>query len=90
LDPTRDYGPGPVVAQNQRQAIGQNEFELAVTDLGIQLVYTGCVDLDQYIVVPDFRLRHFAEPNGVLALITIDDECLHGLLLKPLTPRSAK
>jgi hypothetical protein len=40
------------------------------------------VDLDQYIIVPDFRFRHFAEPYGVLAFITIEDECLHGLFLE--------
>src|SRR5439155_22395891 len=77
--PGTDDDPGHVVAENQRQAIGQNVFELAVPNLGIQLVYTGCVDLDQYIIVPDFRIRHFAETYGALAFIAIDDECLHGL-----------
>src|SRR6267378_1474880 len=51
VGPDPDDDPGHVVAENQRQAIGQNEFELAVPNLGIQLVYTGCVDLDQYIIV---------------------------------------
>jgi len=37
------------------------------------------VDLDQYIIVPDFRFRHFAETYCALAFITIDDECPHGL-----------
>src|SRR5207249_5828347 len=78
--PGTDDDPGHVVAENQRQAIGQNVFELAVPNLGIQLVYTGCVDLDQYIIVPDFRFRHFAETYCALAFITIDDECLHGLV----------
>src|SRR5207249_97394 len=36
--PDTDYDPGRVVAENQRQAIGQNESELAVPNLGIQLV----------------------------------------------------
>jgi len=35
--------------------------------------------LDQYIIVPDFRFRHFAETYCALVFITIDDECLHGL-----------
>jgi len=35
------------------------------------------VDLDEHIIVPDFRLRHFAETYR--ALVTVDDECLHDL-----------
>src|SRR5438874_10252981 len=37
------------------------------------------MDLDQYIIVPDFRFRHFGETYCALAFVTIDDECPHGL-----------
>jgi hypothetical protein len=33
-----DHDPGDVMAQNERQAIPQNELELAVADFGIQKV----------------------------------------------------
>jgi len=77
LWPDTDHDPGHVVAQDQRQAIGQDELELTIPDLGIQLVQTGRVDGDQYIMVANVRFRHFAEAQCAVALVTIDDECLH-------------
>ena len=76
-----DDDPGQVVAQNERQAIRQNEFELAVPDLQIQGVDAGGVDLDQDVIVPQLRDGHFARPHTVVAAITIDDECLHDVFL---------
>jgi len=77
LGPDTDHDPGHVVAQDQRQAIGQDELELTIPDLGIQLVQTGRVDGDQDIMVANFRFRHFAGAQCAVALVTIDDECLH-------------
>src|SRR6266536_3128093 len=62
-----------IIAQNERKTIRQNEFELAASDLGIQEVYTSRVDLDQYIVLPQFRVGHFANPTALSLSITIDD-----------------
>ena len=74
-DPNHD--PGHVMTQNERQAIRQDEFELAASDLGIQQVHASGVDLDQNIIVPQLRVWHFADPYADLASIAIEDECFH-------------
>jgi len=35
------------------------------------------VDLDQYVILAQLRVWHFASPYAILASITIDDECFH-------------
>src|SRR5207249_261317 len=80
VGPDPDHDPSHIVSQNERQAIRQNELELSVSDLGIQDVYAGSVDTDQYIRVPQFRLRHFDKPDAIILSITFDDERLHDLL----------
>jgi hypothetical protein len=57
--------------------MGLNELELTVSDFEINRVHAGGVDLDQYVVLPDLRVRHFASPHAIGASITIDDECFH-------------
>ena len=54
-----DDDPSHIVAQNQRQAIGQDELELTVPDLGIQMVHTGGVNRDQDIMVPKLPVPAF-------------------------------
>jgi len=72
-----DHDPGHVMAQNERQAISQNELELAVSDFGIQKVYASGVNLDQDVILAQLRVWHFASPHTVGASVTIEDECLH-------------
>ena len=55
--------------QDEGRAIRQDGLELAVSDLGIQKIDPGRVDLDQDIVVPQHRFRHVAEPQGALAFV---------------------
>ena len=57
-----EHDPSHVVAQDEREAIGQKLLELARPDFGIQLVHASGVDLDQYVVFPHHRVRHFASP----------------------------
>jgi len=73
-----NHHPSHFIAQGERQSIRQKEFELAVSDLCIQRVDAGSVDLDQHIVVPQPGLWHFTKPSAVLA-IAVDDECLHDM-----------
>jgi hypothetical protein len=40
---------------------------------------TSGVDLDQYVIVPQLRVWHFASPHAIVASITTDDECLHDI-----------
>src|SRR5437764_8996262 len=80
VKPDPDQYPTDIVPQNERQSIRQNELELSVSDLGIQDVYAGSVDTDQYVRVPQFRLRHFDKPDPVILSITFDDERLHDFL----------
>jgi acetoacetate decarboxylase len=35
------------------------------------------MDLDQNIIIPQLRFRHFTKPQDALFLVSIDDECLH-------------
>lgn len=77
LGPDPDHDAGDVVAQDQRQAIRQDELELAVPDLRVQLVQTGRMDGDQDIPVAHFRFRHIAQAQRAVGLVTIDDECFH-------------
>src|SRR5436309_6337115 len=72
-----DHDPGHVMAQNERQAIPQNELELAVSDFGIQKVYTSGVNLDQDVILPQLRVWHVASPHTVGAAVSSDAECLH-------------
>src|SRR5207244_8573288 len=72
-----DDDPSHLIAQNEREAIRQKAFELSVSDFGIQQVDTSGVDLDQYVILPQLPLWHFASPHAILASITIYDECLH-------------
>ena len=65
------------MAQNEGQAIPQNELELAVSDFGIQKVYTSGMNLDQDLILPQLRVWHFASPHTVGASVTIEDECPH-------------
>ncbi len=65
------------MAQNERQAIAQKTLELTVSDLGIQLVNTRGVNLDQDVILQHLRLRHVAGPHAIGASVTIEDECLH-------------
>ena len=63
--------------QDEGRAVRQDEFELAIADLGIQKIEPGRVDLDQDIVIPQCRLRHLAKPQGALLLVSIEDEGFH-------------
>ena len=65
------------MAQNKRQAIRQNELELAVSNFGIQEVDTSGVNLDQDVILAQLRVWHLAGPHAIGASVTIEDECLH-------------
>ena len=75
------------MAQNERQAIRQNALELAVSDLGIQKIDTSGVNLDQDVILAQFRVWHVASPQTVGASVTIEDECLHCCCLSTTVPR---
>ena len=72
-----DHHPGHVVAQDEGQAIGQDELELAVPDLGVQQVHAGGMDLDQDLVIAQFRGRHVCRAQRALLAIAIENECFH-------------
>jgi hypothetical protein len=72
-----DYDPGHVMAQNEWQAIRQNELEIAVSDFGIQKVDTSGVNLDQDVILAHLRVWLFASAHTVGASVTIEDECPH-------------
>ena len=57
------HDAGHIVAQDERQAIRQDELELSAADFGIQRVHAGGVDPDQDVIVPQLRFGHFAEPS---------------------------
>ena len=75
--PDPDHDTGHVVAQDERRAIGQDELELPVPDLGVQGVDARGVDLDQHVVLAHLGLRHLAGPKAAAASVAVDDECPH-------------
>ena len=66
-----------IITQDERQAIRQNQFELAASYFGVQWVDTCGVDLDQHVVLPQLWLGHFANPPLTFLSMAIDDKCLH-------------
>jgi hypothetical protein len=50
------------MAQNERQAMPQNELELAGSDFGIQQVDAGGVNLDQDVILPQLRVWSCRQP----------------------------
>lgn len=64
-------------AENEWEAIRQHEFELSRGDLGVEEIHARRMHLDEYVVVPDRRLRHVDEVTAVLAFVAIDREGLH-------------
>ena len=62
LGPDADHDTSKFISQNERQSIRQDELEVAVSDFGIQRVYTSGIDLDQHVMVPKLRIWHIAEP----------------------------
>ena len=72
-----DHHPGHVVTQDEGQAIGQDELELSVPDLGVEQVHTGRMDLDQDLVIARFRSRHFRQPQRALSSIALENKCFH-------------
>lgn len=57
--------------------MGQNKLELAVSNLGVQEVYTGGMYLDRDFVVAQFRARHVCQPQRALLSISIENKCFH-------------
>jgi hypothetical protein len=70
--------PGDVVSQNEWHPLGQDEFELAAADLGVEQVHTGRVDLDQHLAVGGHRFWHVGDPALIARFVAVDDEGLHG------------
>ena len=68
--PDPGHDPGHVMTQHKRKAVGQDQLELAGFDFGVQQVQACGVDLDQNIVVPNFRVWHFAKPHRVFSCCT--------------------
>ena len=52
-----DHNAGDVVAENKWKSVRQEDFEFSVGDLCIEEIDAGSVDLDEYVIVPDLRLR---------------------------------
>jgi hypothetical protein len=65
------------MAQHQRHAVRQDQFELAAFYFGIQQIHTCGVNLDQHVVLSKLGLWHLAQPHRILAAVPIDDECFH-------------
>ncbi len=70
-----------VVAQDEGQAVGQDELELTVPDLGVQQVQASGMNLDQHLVVTQLRRRHVRQPQRALLSISFENECLHVISL---------
>jgi hypothetical protein len=68
------------MAQNERQAIRQNQLELAVPDFGIEQVDASGADLDEDVILAHFRVSHIGSAYTIGVSITIEEECLHSAI----------
>ena len=70
-----DIGPDPDhIAQHQWKAVWRDELELSISDLDIQNVHTGGVNLHHHVILPQFRLRTFSETQGATFHIAFDQK----------------
>jgi hypothetical protein len=53
------------------RSVRQNEFELTGSDLRVQYVHSGGMDLDQYVILSQLRFRHFADPSTIFGFVAI-------------------
>src|SRR5205814_9175082 len=60
-----------LITEYERQPIRQEPFELSVSDLGVQWVHTGSVDLNQDIILPQFRVRNLGGAHAIGASTAI-------------------
>ena len=75
--PNADDDPSHIVTQDEREAIGQEAFELAMLDLGVQQIHACGMHLDQNFVIAQLRVGHFANQQATFAAITINIKCFH-------------
>ena len=75
-----EHHAGQVVAQCQRQCIGQDQFEFALGDLCIQHIDAAGPHLNQHVVLTYDRRGGLDEAAGLFA-VPFDGKCLHGSTL---------
>jgi hypothetical protein len=78
LRPDLQDEAGDVIAEDQRQLVGQDLLELACTDLLVELVETGSPNLDEHIVITNDGFGHLRQPYR--GAVLVHDERLHDLL----------
>src|SRR5216110_1943569 len=61
--PPNDH-PRQLVAEDERQSIGQELLEFSVPDLGIQRVHARGLDLNQDIALANIRSRYVAHSHA--------------------------
>jgi hypothetical protein len=69
---------GHVVAQDQGEAVGKNQFEFAALGLRVQGIDARRVDPDQDVIVPDLGVGHVGNAANFFLSVPIDDESFHG------------
>jgi hypothetical protein len=69
------------MTQHERKVVGQKQLEVASFDFGVQQVQARGVELDQNIIIPNFRLWHFGKSHRAFLAIPINDEVGRSILL---------
>ena len=54
-------------------------YDSRYIDFGIQQVHASGVNLNQHVVLPHLRLRHFANPYAAFVSIAVDDKRFHDI-----------
>jgi hypothetical protein len=72
------HGSGHVVAEDEGHFIGQDGFEFPITDLGVQKIDAGGVDLNQNLILMELGFGNIGEAERGLLLVFVQKEGFHG------------
>ncbi|MDZ7864194.1 hypothetical protein [Acidovorax sp.] len=70
------------MAQHQRQAVGQDGFELSIADLGVQQVHPRRMHLHQHLVIAQLRSGQVGQAQGALFAVALKKEGFHRVSLR--------
>ena len=78
-DPDAHNRASHVVPKDERRAIGQEQLEFAIPDLGVEQVHGGCMDAHQNILGTHGWLWHIGQTQRAVFLVFFDKKGFHGV-----------
>src|SRR3546814_6025574 len=74
------------MAENEGRLVRQDWFELAAPNLRIEHIQTGGMHFDEDVVFAKNWLGRFAQAQGALLAIAVENEGFHALRIFPVSP----